>query len=1287
MTKSKTDKPESPHPFKIDARPHFIDNHQGNNLVAALKAFLGVPHYKTSTAGHYAQDAAGDAPSQANSMIDEVILDDLYTDGLDDTPGQRFSRDDQATAIETKKGDGDLYIATAFLTPQGLARLAPILVRMNKVRILIGVEPDTDPMVWQRALGIDAHTLKAQHLQDQLSKQDHSLRENRNHLPFLPDAMTTLKKLVSLLRKGDIEIRRYTQNFLHAKAYIIAPHAQDTDIDIEKGKGTAWTIGLDEDKTEDKSQNESQNEIKDKAEDENQNETQNENQGIIVGSANLTQAGLFSNLELSLGRYDSQTIQRGRAWFDDLWKDAEAFNIDDLLDEIFTPQDPFIIFLRVLWELYHDDSAHHDHDHQNNLGGADHISLTAFQRAGAERAWRLIKTHGGVIVADEVGLGKSFIAAELIKRYRQQRQRALLICPAALRDSTWKQFQHDYGMHIESVSYEELSRDTRLQDTRLKEKTAKETHKNKERKETHKLRYDIEDYQLIIIDEAHNYRNPVAPSRAGILRILLRGEPRKDVLMLTATPVNNSLWDLYHLLRFFIKQDGALAGQGILSIYKKFHLADELDPTDLSPDTLYPIIDATTVKRTRGFIKKYFPNDQFKTPKGHLMQVVFPKPLARTKNYEVNEQLDALFAKVERYLDPDAEPITFARYTPDHYRKKPNQDESNAQNNIQSAGLLRMGLLKRCESSTQAFEKSLTRMIRQHTFFLAALKQGQILTTAFFKEFSVNDDDFDDLLASLDDTSSGHPNDQETAQTITNITDYRVDDLKKDVSKDLEKLEDLYQSTHSLAKQNDPKLTALTQLLEEIAKKAKQDSITEEDHTNNRKVIVFSFFADTAKLIETYLQDHIHNHLPTDSSKDSPTDSSLAVYQHRIGLVTGDDPSQTAAARFAPDTASTSRKKRDDEIDILVSTDVMAEGVNLQQARHIINYDLPWNPMRLVQRHGRIDRIGSKHTHVYMDTIFPNKRLDSLLSLEERIIRKITQASVSIGVTSPIEAIKGTERNFTDRHQSIKKLHQENAELYENRGTPSASQSGEEYRQILRSHMETSKSLIQNMPWKSGSGMMKGKTQGMFFCAKIGHESQWERVYTRFVCTDKQWKPLSNSPPNASPNDNPSAQQPTIIDERATCLRLIECEQDQQCHFDDQIQQAAYDLWAIAQQHIYNAWMHETDPKNIQPPVDRLNRQVAKFIENHRPDSKTQHDIEKAIDIVRSPWPVRDKQYLSAWFAHNDLSDIEKAALLVDNILTSGMEATEHRAPLPPIRQDQVELVVWMAVTADPAAP
>src|SRR5713101_2760144 len=165
------------------------------------------------------------------------------------------------------------------------------------------------------------------------------------------------------------------------------------------------------------------------------------------------------------------------------------------------------------------------------------------------------------------------------------------------------------------------------------------------------------------------------------------------------------------------------------------------------------------------------------------------------------------------------------------------------------------------------------------------------------------------------------------------------------------------------------------------------------------------------------------------------------------------------------------RQGNDDLYDILVSTDVLAEGVNLQQCRHIINFDVPWNTMRLVQRHGRIDRIGSAHTRVFLRTIFPAERLDHLLNLEQRILAKIARAAASVGVERPVAGAAHGQQVFTETREEIARLLQEDPTLYERGGTASAAQTGEEYRQTLRKALAEDRDRIINLPWKAGSGM------------------------------------------------------------------------------------------------------------------------------------------------------------------------------------------------------------------------
>ena len=479
--------------------------------------------------------------------------------------------------------------------------------------------------------------------------------------------------------------------------------------------------------------------------------------------------------------------------------------------------------------------------------------------------------------------------------------------------------------------------------------------------------------------------------------------------------------------------------------------------------------------------------------------------------------------------------------------------------------------------------------------------------------------------------------------------------LRKDVENDLTLLNEFASEAEAIVVANDPKLDKLVEALVEIATEAEKDGLDETAQRNNRKVLIFSYFKDTAVWIHRRLLDAIAN------------DPLLAVYQGRIAITCGspDDKqvidADKAAWGFAPDTAAPSNYTEGDLYDIMIATDVLAEGVNLQQARHIVNYDLPWNPMRLIQRHGRIDRLLSKHKRVYLRTFFPDQLLDQLLHLEQRVRNKLALAAASVGVAeTPIQAGAQREQSFSESRDEIEKVESGETDIFEMGGTASSAQTGEEYRHELRKALGSDmRSTIVHLPWKAGSGMVKGKESGHFFCAKVGTQT-----YLRFV------------PESASAKEE-------VVEHLGRCLRMIECEEDTARVLPDAAVERAYEAWDLAKGNIWHNWDFYTDASNLQPQVRKLNREVDAFLLDNTFTDIEQTELNSTSEILMSPWPRREENKLRDVWRLEFASNVERAKALIEAVKATGIEPYEEPARKPKIELDEIRLICWLAVQAE----
>jgi hypothetical protein len=258
---------------------------------------------------------------------------------------------------------------------------------------------------------------------------------------------------------------------------------------------------------------------------------------------------------------------------------------------------------------------------------------------------------------------------------------------------------------------------------------------------------------------------------------------------------------------------------------------------------------------------------------------------------------------------------------------------------------------------------------------------------------------------------------------------------------------------------------------------------------------------------------------------------------------------------------------------------------------------------------------------------------------------------------------------FTETREEIERLLREDPTLYERGGTASAAQTGEEYRQTLRKALAENRERITDIPWKAGSGMAKGKGRGVLFCAAVG-----DRTFLRFVPADEAW--------------HPQGDDEAIVGELGSCLRIVECEPNTPRLVPKESEEdRIFGLWGVAQHHIWQAWMIETDPANLQPKLRPLNRRVAEFIRANPPPEIESAGITQALDVVESPWPRREELLLREWFDDEIRAGAAKAAYSIDKILETGLEPFREPPTLAPIRIEEIELVCWMAISPSSAGP
>ncbi len=645
---------------------------------------------------------------------------------------------------------------------------------------------------------------------------------------------------------------------------------------------------------------------------------------VITGSSNFSYSGLIANREFNVELRKRADVAYALDQFEDLWKDSvdlskdfvDAVQKNTWLNDTITPYE---LYLKLIYEYMQEDINLQD---KISTYLPDGFMKLQYQEQAVIQALKKLEEFNGVFLADVVGLGKTFIAAQLLQ---QVHGRILVICPPVLKEY-WKNSLLEFGVpaHVESLG-----------------------------KLDGIIKKGIDRFDYIVVDEAHRFRNEATQSYADLLDIC-RG---KKVILVTATPLNNTIDDIFSQLKFFqIPKNSTIPGIPNLEKFfnrlrKRFAHLKKGDPeyrqaiAEVSVEIREKVLKHVMVRRTRTDVIRYFKQDT--TSQG----LVFPEMQEPRKvAYQFEGRVETAFnATISLFQE-----FRYTRYIPLLYyvgAKGLSEFEKQQQRNV--GGFMKSILVKRLESSFYAFKKSVSRFVLSYEQFIRMFKEGTVYISRKVNVYDLLDnDDLDTLEKYVE---------QEKAQK------YDSKDFKKSFLPDLEhdlvilqQIEDLWRDIDE-----DPKLDRLVH------------EIKTDKNLQKKKLVLFTESKETG--------DHLYKNLIREFPQQ------VLFYSSHGGRCWKQDHlcNHTLSRELITSNYDPNSRQQVDELRILITTDVLSEGINLHRAGILINYDLPWNPTRVLQRAGRINRLGTTHPRVFIYNFFPTSQSDEQLGLEKNITNKI----------------------------------------------------------------------------------------------------------------------------------------------------------------------------------------------------------------------------------------------------------------------------------------------------------
>lgn len=716
--------------------------------------------------------------------------------------------------------------------------------------------------------------------------------------------------------------------------------------------------------------------------------------------------------------------------FEELWNDYDK--LEDVTDVVvenittaYNENSPEFIYFITLYNVFSeflDDISEDELPNEANGFKQSKIwnLLYDFQKDAVLAIINKLERYNGCILADSVGLGKTFTALAVIKYYENRNKSVLVLCPKKLSEN-WNTYKDNYVNNL--IAEDRLNYDV-LFHTDLSRKRGMSNGLDLER-------LNWGNYDLVVIDESHNFRNGIGThsnTRENRYKKLMdktiKSGVKTKVLMLSATPVNNKFVDLNNQLAIAYEGNSENMDKRLNTTknldeifrqaQKSFNTWSKLDHKDRTTDALlrmldfdfFELLDSVTIARSRKHIEKYYDTAEigkFPTRKKPISLRPRLTDLKSAINYnEIYEQLMQLTLCIyapSNYIFPSK----MKKYMDLTHNKGDNLTQKGREQGIRK--LMSINLLKRLESSVNSFKLTLERIKELINNTIEAIDIFEECGNTEINMYEVSNSDFD-----MDDVNTEYFTVGKKVKIDLSDMDY--DTWRRELKEDAETLELLSSMISDITPEHDSKLQVLLNLI--------SDKIENPINDGNKKILIFSAFSDTAEYLYENVSKYIKDKYGLNSAVITGTiDGKTTIKGFRASLnnvLTCFSPISKGKNLLMPDNSS--------EIDILIATDCISEGQNLQDCDYLINYDIHWNPVRIIQRFGRIDRIGSKNNYIQLVNFWPDMDLDEYINLKGRVE---TRMKISVMTsTGDDDLINPEEKGELEyRKQQLKQLQEE----------------------------------------------------------------------------------------------------------------------------------------------------------------------------------------------------------------------------------------------------------------------